>query len=274
MATQGNTCGRFVASATIHGGSIKVVNSMSQSVIHQFVNLFLFARQAHHAEAKQSPKFAKSAVILSYMSIDALKQWKDTKIGHRGVDYERFKQEMAKRLLDAVEKDFPGLRDKIADYHAATPLTYRDYTSTPDGSIYGLAKDVTKGIAGRVSFKTKVPNLFLVGQNINSHGMLGVLVGTMNVCSQLIGEQEVRQQMVDANKKTVIVIGGGLGGLVTGAILSKEGYKVTVLEKNSIIGGGLQTFKRHGADFATGIPVFRLLRLLIRFFISFLTTHN
>lgn len=225
---------------------------MSGKVDDKWPNGYLYMHHCHEKDAK----FAKSGVILSYMSIDALSQWKDTKIGHRGVDYERFKQEMAERLLDVIEKDFPDLRDKIADYHAATPLTYRDYTSTPDGSIYGLAKDVTQGIAGRVSYKTKVPNLFLVGQNINSHGMLGVLVGTINVCSQLIGEQEVRRQIIEANKKTVLIIGGGLGGLVTGAILSKEGYKVTVLEKNAIIGGGLQTFKRHGVSFATGMHIF------------------
>ena len=31
-------------------------------------------------------------------------------------------------------------------------------------------------------------------------------------------------------KKRVVVIGGGLGGLFTGAILAKEGLQVTVLE--------------------------------------------
>lgn len=225
---------------------------MSGNVDEKWPNGYLYMHHCH----EKDPKFAKSAVILSYMSIDALDKWKDTKIGHRGVDYEHFKQEMADRLLDAVEKDFPGLRDYIADYHTATPLTYHDYTLTPNGSIYGLAKDITKGIAGRVSYKTKVPNLFLVGQNINSHGMLGVLVGTMNVCSHLIGEQEVRRQIIEANKKKILIIGGGLGGLVTGALLSKEGCKVTVLEKNAIIGGGLQTFKRHGVSFATGMHIF------------------
>ena len=39
---------------------------------------------------------------------------------------------------------------------------------------------------------------------------------------------------------SVIIIGGGLGGLFTGAILSKNGVKVTIVEKNSSIGGGLQ----------------------------------
>lgn len=53
--------------------------------------------------------------------------------------------------------------------------------------------------------------------------------------------------------KEVITIGGGLGGLFTAAILSREGYAVTVLEKNATAGGGLQTFQRHGVTFETGM---------------------
>ena len=56
--------------------------------------------------------------------------------------------------------------------------------------------------------------------------------------------------------KTCVIIGGGIGGLVTGALLAKGGYKVTVLEKNAIIGGGLQTFKRNGVGFPTGMHIF------------------
>ncbi len=208
----------------------------------------------HHCH-EPNPKYAQGGVVLAYMSMDAVRNWSDTSIGHRGNDYERFKEHMAERLLDSVEKDFPGLRDAIEAYYAASPLTYRDYTSTPEGSIYGLEKNVNN-IADRVSYKTKVSNLLLVGQNINSHGMLGVLVGTMNVCQHLLGEAKVRQQMMEANRKSVVVIGGGLGGLVSGALLAKEGYKVTVLEKNAIIGGGLQTFKRKGVSFPTGMHVF------------------
>ena len=208
----------------------------------------------HHCH-EPNPKYARGGVVLAYMSMDAVRNWSDTSIGQRGDDYERFKAHMAERLLDSVEKDFPGLRDAVEAYYAASPLTYRDYTSTPEGSIYGLEKNVNN-IADRVSYKTKVSNLLLVGQNINSHGMLGVLVGTMNVCQHLLGEAKVRQQMMEANRKSVVVIGGGLGGLVSGALLAKEGYKVTVLEKNAIIGGGLQTFKRKGVSFPTGMHVF------------------
>ena len=56
--------------------------------------------------------------------------------------------------------------------------------------------------------------------------------------------------------KTCVIIGGGTGGLVTGVLLAKEGYQVTVLEKNATIGGGLQTFERHGVSFPTGMHIF------------------
>ena len=54
---------------------------------------------------------------------------------------------------------------------------------------------------------------------------------------------------------SVVIIGGGLGGLFCGAILAKEGLHVTVLEKNVTIGGGLQTFQRFGEVFDTGMHV-------------------
>ena len=49
-----------------------------------------------------------------------------------------------------------------------------------------------------------------------------------------------------------LVIGSGLGGLLSGAILSRAGYRVTVLEKAVQPGGCLQTFVRGGLRFDTG----------------------
>lgn len=56
-------------------------------------------------------------------------------------------------------------------------------------------------------------------------------------------------------KQSVVIIGGGVGGLFTGAFLAKNGLHVTVLEKNTIIGGGLQCFHRKGKIFETGMHV-------------------
>ena len=62
--------------------------------------------------------------------------------------------------------------------------------------------------------------------------------------------------MNNQNPHTVCIIGGGMSGLFTGALLAKNGYKVTVLEKNHIIGGGLQSFRRGDAVFNTGMQAF------------------
>lgn len=62
--------------------------------------------------------------------------------------------------------------------------------------------------------------------------------------------------MSNSNQHTVCIIGGGMSGLFTGALLAKNGYKVTVLEKNHIIGGGLQSFRRGDAVFNTGLQAF------------------
>lgn len=147
-----------------------------------------------------NPGYATSGVILSYMNIDDLSRWSDTTIGRRGADYETFKTEKANRLIMEVEKDFPGLRGSIDSIFTASPLTYRDYTGTQDGSMYGVAKDINLGAACRVPYKTKVPNLLLTGQNINSHGMLGVLVGSIVTCSGLITSERIYQQIMEANR--------------------------------------------------------------------------
>ncbi|SEK27982.1 all-trans-retinol 13,14-reductase [Aquimarina amphilecti] len=55
------------------------------------------------------------------------------------------------------------------------------------------------------------------------------------------------------DKFDVIIIGSGLGGLVSANILAKEGKKVCVLEKNNQFGGNLQTFVRDKSIFDTGI---------------------
>lgn len=54
-------------------------------------------------------------------------------------------------------------------------------------------------------------------------------------------------------KKKIVIIGSGLGGLSCGVILAKNGYQVTVLEQSNQTGGCLQCFSRHGVKFETGM---------------------
>jgi len=48
--------------------------------------------------------------------------------------------------------------------------------------------------------------------------------------------------MVDKKKSEICIIGAGIGGLTAGALLTKHGYKVTIFEKESLIGGRALSF--------------------------------
>ena len=141
--------------------------------------------------------YAHTGVILSYMQWSDVAQWADTKVGRRGQDYKDFKERKAQRLIASLERHFPGVSSKIKRYYTSTPLTYRDYTGTEHGGMYGCAKDIAMGAACRVPHRTKIPNLLQTGQNINSHGMQGVIVGTIVTCSELLTAEKIYRQIME-----------------------------------------------------------------------------
>lgn len=53
-------------------------------------------------------------------------------------------------------------------------------------------------------------------------------------------------------KYDVVIIGSGLGGLVCGSLLAREGKKVLVLERQAQPGGCMQSYWRDGLSFDTG----------------------
>jgi len=53
-------------------------------------------------------------------------------------------------------------------------------------------------------------------------------------------------------KYDVVIIGSGLGGLVCGSLLAREGKKVLVLERQAQPGGCMQSYRRDGLSFDTG----------------------
>lgn len=70
-------------------------------------------------------------------------------------------------------------------------------------------------------------------------------------------------------KKTVVIIGAGIGGLATAALLGKQGYSVTVLEKNSGIGGRARVWKKQGFTFDMGPSWYLMPDIFERFFREF-----
>lgn len=155
---------------------------------------------AFFVEDEANPGYAESLSILSYMHYDEVARWADSinRTGdehERGCDYESFKEQKAELLLNKVYERIPELKGNIIAQSSATPLTYRDYTNTPGGSLYGILKDINKPAETTIATRTKISNLLLTGQNVNLHGVLGVSITAIATCAELVGMEHLLERI-------------------------------------------------------------------------------
>ncbi|ANF50984.1 all-trans-retinol 13,14-reductase [Chryseobacterium glaciei] len=158
--------------------------------------------------SKHHPKFAESLTVISYMDFDEVKNWQNTfntvaDEEERGQQYEKFKLEKAEKMIDALEKKIPDLRQFIKKVYTSSPLSYRDYIGSFEGNMYGYIKSSENPLKTMVSPRTKINNLFLTGQSVNMHGILGCTIGAFNTCAEILGKERIDErltQMINKNK--------------------------------------------------------------------------
>ncbi len=148
--------------------------------------------------SSKSKKYAQTATAMTYMKYDEVGHWRNSSIGNRGDDYESFKKYKAELLIDQIGKQYPGFKSSISNYYTSTPLSMEAYTGTRNGSIYGILHDSNEPLKSRIAPKTKIPNLFLSGQNINIHGVLGVTVSAVLTCTELVGMKYLLDKIQNA----------------------------------------------------------------------------
>lgn len=140
-------------------------------------------------------EFATGLDILTPMRWDDVSQWFGTKIGCRGDEYVDLKNRVADQCVSLAETRLPGLRDSIDGMWISTPLTYADYTGTEQGSAYGIRKDYNSPMLTVLTPKTPTANVFLTGQSLNLHGILGTSMTSMFTCAEIVGMPTVVAQI-------------------------------------------------------------------------------
>lgn len=146
----------------------------------------------YFTEDPKYPGYADTLTILSYANFGDFEQWQDTRqtkgVGqHRHEEYAVAKSKVVEEILALASQKFPELKLAIKDCTLATPLTLRDYTAAPEGSLYGIQKNVKEAAKTTIATRTRIPNLLLTGQNVNMHGVLGVSITAVATCGELLG---------------------------------------------------------------------------------------
>lgn len=150
--------------------------------------------------SKRYPEFAESLTAISYMEFDEVKEWENTfntvvDEHERGMQYNEFKLKKIEKMLDALEKKIPDLRHAINRIYTSSPLSYRDYIGSFEGNMYGYMKNSDNPLKTMVSPRTKIDNLFLTGQSVNMHGILGVTIGAFNTCAEILGKETIDNRL-------------------------------------------------------------------------------
>ncbi|WP_349845984.1 phytoene desaturase family protein [Bacteroides cellulosilyticus] len=136
-------------------------------------------------------KYVQQVDLLTPVNWSECEQWSHTEVGRRGEDYKAMKKRVADECITLAERFIPGLRDRITGCYTSTPLTYRNYTLTPEGSAYGLRKDFRNPMITLLSPRTPIPNLLLTGQNLMLHGLHGVTMTALFTCAEVLGKEPI-----------------------------------------------------------------------------------
>jgi len=189
-----NTFGMFTVSCQLKPGALDYVNH--NDFIFKENNVWDFWKNDSDSVDGvliSYPYDANVVDIMTPMPWNQVEKWSDTTIGHRGEDYKQLKARKAEQCIALAERVVPGLSGIIEHQYTSTPLTYRDYNQTPNGSAYGVRKDFNNPMLTIISPRTPVPNLLMTGQNLTLHGLLGVTMTSLFTVSEILGKEEVRK---------------------------------------------------------------------------------
>ncbi|MEZ4814363.1 MAG: NAD(P)/FAD-dependent oxidoreductase [Bdellovibrionota bacterium] len=100
-------------------------------------------------------------------------KWENTKVGHRGVEYEDFKKSYSSQLWSVVDKYCPGMQENVSHELTSSPLSNMFFNGSPEGSGYGIYHSISVTGPRALGPRTHLRNLLITGQSTLFPGFLG-----------------------------------------------------------------------------------------------------
>ena len=132
-------------------------------------------------------EWARTLSVTALMRWEPVKEWENTKCGHRGDKYYSWKEMLCNNILEKLDKVIPDFREMVEYIDSASPLTIRDYTSVRHGAMCGNRNECNNLFNSFLPVKTKVENLLLTGQSNNMHGFCGVSLTAVQTAEAILG---------------------------------------------------------------------------------------
>jgi all-trans-retinol 13,14-reductase len=115
--------------------------------------------------------------IVAPAPYEIFEPWAGTTWGKRGEDYESLKQAYGERLLEYLYDRLPQLRGRVDYWEVSTPLSMQWFCGYGRGELYGLDHDPARLRQDWLRPRTRIPGLWLTGQDVMSCGVVGAMMG-------------------------------------------------------------------------------------------------
>jgi all-trans-retinol 13,14-reductase len=119
--------------------------------------------------------------------VEQVEPWKHSGLLTRPAEYLAFKEQRVERIRDRILSIYPEYRDSYRVLDAASPLSFRDYLNSPDGSAYGVKQKV-----GQFNLFGKLPlrNVYAAGQSSLLPGVIGAMMSAFIVGRSIVGKED------------------------------------------------------------------------------------
>jgi all-trans-retinol 13,14-reductase len=119
--------------------------------------------------------------------IEWFTEWQESRYGSRPQSYQAFKTTVAERAFRLVDQYYSGFHSLVTQYATSSPLTNMHFTSSAEGSAYGIYHSIQNTGARALGPRTKILNLLLTGQNCLFPGLLGSAISALRTSGHIVG---------------------------------------------------------------------------------------
>jgi len=108
------------------------------------------------------------------------------------VSYNSLKDFWSSKIIAHVEASYPEFRGNLSLLDCATPLTLKNFTNSPFGSLYGVKHKIDQYNPVPL---TKIKDLVLAGQSITAPGIFGATVSGFVACGSIMGHETMIKEL-------------------------------------------------------------------------------
>ncbi len=137
----------------------------------------------------------------------SLQKWPLPEQDYPSEAYDRQKEAEINRLLEILEKRFPGFKQAVRHLELSTPTTIERYTMKNGGSVAGPKQNMGQHMFHRLHTRTEWKNLYCCGEStVMGSGTPAVTVSGISAANAVLKSKKKKQFYFDPFLKNVVRI--------------------------------------------------------------------